>query len=92
MTAPPVEEIADLLCAVLEQDTDFRATLGPDTRLDGDLFLDSIEVAALAAALRLRYGAGVDLAGYLARLDLDAIIALTLAEVARFAADQAGSR
>jgi acyl carrier protein len=84
-----VEEIADLLCAVVGEDPAWRAALGPDTRLDGDLFLASIEFAALAAALRARYGARVDLAGYVAGLDLDALIGLTLDQVAQFTAERA---
>lgn len=79
-----LEEIADLLCTVLGEDPAWRAALAPGTRLDGDLFLDSIELAALAAALRERYGAHVDLAAYVADLEIDAVIELTLAQVAAY--------
>lgn len=93
MTGPALlEEIADLLCAVVDGDPGWRAALGPHTRLDGDLFLDSIELAALGDALRGRYGADVDLAGYVATLEIDALIALTLAEVAQFVAAHAAPR
>ena len=83
---PGQEEIADLLCAALDQDAAWRAALTPDTRLDGDLFLDSLELAAFAAALRARYGPAVDLPRHIADLELDAIIALTLAQVAAYVA------
>ncbi|MBR7835555.1 hypothetical protein KDL01_19925 [Actinospica durhamensis] len=81
-----LEEIADLLCAALGQDTAWRAALGPATRLDGELFLDSLELAAFGAALTARYGEPVDLPAYVAGLDIDAIIELTLAQVAEYVA------
>jgi acyl carrier protein len=84
-----VEEIADLLRAVVGADPAWQAGLGPRTRLDGDLFLDSLELAGLAAALRRRYGDRVDLAAHVADLDLDAIIELTLAQVADLVAAHA---
>lgn len=83
-----VEQIADLLCAAVGEDPAWRAALAPGTRLDGDLFLDSIELAALAAALRERFGPRVDLVGYVADLELDAVIELTLAQVAAYVGEQ----
>ncbi len=88
MTGPaPAEQIADLLCAALGQDAAWRAALTPDTRLDGDLFLDSLELAAFAAALRALYGPAVELPRYVAGLELDELIALTLAQVAGYVAE-----
>lgn len=87
-----VEEIADLLCAAVSEDPAWRAALAGHTRLDGDLFLDSIELAALAAALRERYGPRVDLVAYVADLELDALIELTLAQVAEYVAGYAAER
>ena len=51
------------------------------TRLEGDLRLDSLDLAALSALLRDRYGSAVDLIGYVAGLDIDEIIGLTVADV-----------
>jgi acyl carrier protein len=56
-------------------------TVGPDATLEGDLALDSLDVAALAARLRDRYG--VDLLAHVATLDIDALIAFTAGDVAR---------
>jgi acyl carrier protein len=86
---PLLEEIADLLCAVVGEDQAWRAALGPGTRLDGDLFLDSLELVGLSAALRERYGAQVDLAGHVAQLEIDALIELTLAQVAQLVEESA---
>jgi acyl carrier protein len=84
-----VEEIAGLLRDAVGEDGAWQAGIGPHTRLDGDLFLDSVELAALSAALRRRYGDQVDLAGHVAGLDIDAIIDLTLAQVADLVAAHA---
>lgn len=54
------------------------------TTLEGDLCLDSLDLAALGAVLRDRYGTALDLAGYVAGLDIDEIIGLTLGDVAGY--------
>ena len=81
--------IAGLLCEVTGEDAEWLTGLGPETRLDGDLLVDSLELAALSDRLRRRYGGRVDLAGFVATLDIDRIIALTLAEVAEYVAARA---
>jgi hypothetical protein len=45
---------------------------------------DSLDLAALSALLRDRYGTAVDLTGYVAGLDIDQIIGLTVADVAAY--------
>jgi acyl carrier protein len=57
------------------------AGISAATRLEGDLCLDSLDLAALGAVLRERYGPAVDLAGYVAGLDIDELIELTVGEV-----------
>jgi hypothetical protein len=78
----PWREVAELLRQATGEDDAFLAGIGPDTRLDGDLLVDSLELAALDVLLRQRYGDGVDLVGYVAGLDIDEIVALTVADVA----------
>jgi acyl carrier protein len=83
MTAPVLlDEIAGLLGEITGEEAKWSAALGPQTRLDGDLFVDSVELAALSDALCRRFGRRVDLAGHIADLDLDGIIALSLGDVA----------
>jgi acyl carrier protein len=77
-----VADIAELLREVTGEDAVWQAGIRPDSRLDGDLQLDSVELAALGVALRRRYGNAVDLARFLAGLDIDQLIALTVADVA----------
>jgi hypothetical protein len=57
------------------------AALQPGARLDGDLCLDSLDLVALGAVLRDRFGAAVDLVGFVAGLGLDELIGLTVGDV-----------
>jgi acyl carrier protein len=56
----------------------------PAARLDQDLRMDSLEMAALAAALGEAYGDRVDLAAFVAGLDFDRLVALTVADLADY--------
>ncbi|HZM74478.1 MAG TPA: phosphopantetheine-binding protein [Candidatus Limnocylindrales bacterium] len=71
------EQIAELLREITGE-----TGIGPQTRLDADLVIDSLELAALAVALNQRYG--VDLPAYIAGLTLDEIIELNVTDVAGF--------
>lgn len=77
-------ELVELLRQATGEDDEWSAGVGPTTRLDGDLFLDSIELAALSGLMVRRYGPTADLAAYVAGLDLDGLIALTVGDVADF--------
>ncbi|WP_020519767.1 hypothetical protein [Catelliglobosispora koreensis] len=70
--------------AILVQQVTGESGIGPQTRLDGDLLLDSIELAALSRLLQERYGEEADLLRHVASLDIDEIINLSVAGVARF--------
>ncbi|GAA2601862.1 hypothetical protein GCM10010399_35780 [Dactylosporangium fulvum] len=76
---PPT--VAELLREVTGEDEEWLAGIGPATRLDGDLFLDSLELLALGERLATVHGPGVDLAGWVAGLDLDRLLTLTVGEV-----------
>jgi acyl carrier protein len=54
----------------------------PAARLDQDLRMDSLEMTALAAALEEAYGDRVDLAAFVAGLDFDDLVGLTVADLA----------
>lgn len=81
-------EILILLKDAIGEDDAWLAGAGPDTRLDGDLLLDSIEMAAFAQRLAARYGAEVDLLGHVSSLDVDGIVALSVADVAALVAER----
>jgi acyl carrier protein len=84
MTTQPQQTIVELLREVTGEDEEWAAGVGPRTRLDGDLFLDSLELLALSGRLAERYGPGVDLAGFVGGLALERLLTLTVAEVADY--------
>jgi len=77
-------DIVRALAAAIGDESLLGADIGATTRLEGDLWLDSLDLAALGAVLRDRYGTAVDLVGYVARLDIDEIIGLSVGDVARY--------
>ncbi|MBV9446262.1 MAG: acyl carrier protein [Streptosporangiaceae bacterium] len=77
-------DMAGALAAATGDDSLLSAGITATTRLEGDLYLDSLDVAALGAVLRDRFGTTVDLAGYVAGLDIDQIIALTVGDIAAY--------
>lgn len=79
-----VRELAGLLRAVTGEDEAWAGAITAASRLEDDLGLESGELAAWGDAVRDRYG--VDLVGYVAGLDLDQIIALTVGDVATLVA------
>ncbi|MGW5355920.1 methyltransferase domain-containing protein [Streptomyces sp. NPDC004031] len=81
-----VRPVADLLRRITGEDAAWLEAVTPASRVDGDLLVESQELAAWSAALRERYGERVDLAGHVAGLDIDAIVELTVGDVAAYVA------
>jgi acyl carrier protein len=77
-------DVTEALAAATGDESLLRAGVTAGTLLEGHLCLDSVDLAALAALLRDRYGPVVDLAGYVAGLDIDEIIGLTVGDVAGY--------
>jgi acyl carrier protein len=78
------DEVAEAIAAATGDESLLSTGINAATRLEGDLRLDSLDLAALSELLRDRHGAAVDLAGYVAALDIDQIIGLTVADVAAY--------
>ena len=78
------DDMAEALAAATGDESLLSIGINGATRLEGDLCLDSLDLAALGALLRDRYGTAVDLTGYVAGLDIDQIIGLTVADVAAY--------
>ena len=78
------DDLAEALATATGDESLLSIGINGATRLEGDLRLDSLELAALGALLRDRYGTAVDLTGYVAGLDIDQIIGLTVADVAAY--------
>nr|WP_241265557.1 phosphopantetheine-binding protein [Streptomyces boncukensis] len=78
-----------MIAGVLDDDTgtdtdasaDIGADIGMDTTLGDDLEMESIDLVALSARLEEWYGPRVNLAEYLAGLELDEIIELTVGRI-----------
>ena len=83
---PALSGLIAMLLAVTGEDQGWARALTPQSRLEGDLALDSLELAALGGLLRDRYGPAADLPGYLATLDMDQLIGLTLADLLAYLA------
>jgi len=83
-------EIAELIRQATGEDAAWLSDIGPSSRLDGDLLLDSLEIVVLDDLLRARYGDGVDLAAHLAGLEIDEIIAFSVDDVADYVTSRAG--
>ena len=89
-TAEPVTQasvLADLqeiLVEVVGEDLLLDGPITMETSFDADLQLESIEFVALAEQLLERYGEQVDFVAWLAEMELDDIVALTVGQVVDF--------
>ena len=92
MSTPTQAAVARMLREVTGEDEAWAAAIGPATRLDGDLFLDSLELAALAGRLAAAFGPRVDLAAHVAGLRFEALLELSVADVASYVDSTCGPR
>jgi acyl carrier protein len=87
VAAPPPsavhQEIVELLRQVTGEDEAWAAAVTPATRVDTDLFIDSLELVELSTRMRQRYG--FDLARHVAGLELPELIELTVGDLAELA-------
>lgn len=86
-----IGEIIVLLRQVIGEDRGWAERVTPSARLDQDLRLDSLEVTALAGLLQGTYGSEVDLAAFLAGLDFDQLVALTVRDLAGYVRARGGA-
>ena len=77
-------DLSEILGDVIGEDFLLEDELTMETSFDEDLQLESIEFVALAEQLLERYGEKVDFVGWLAGLELDEIIALTVGQLVDF--------
>ncbi|MFC4912706.1 acyl carrier protein [Actinomadura gamaensis] len=76
-----LSEIVDMLAEVVGEDFLLEQPVGPDTSFHEDLALESIEFVALAEKLQDRYGARIEFAAFIAGMDLDQIMAMTVGDL-----------
>ncbi|MFD5030369.1 acyl carrier protein [Streptomyces sp. NPDC058220] len=82
--AAVLADITGLLRELLEEDGLDDAEITRETTFHDDLELESIDLVTLAGKLREHYGERVNLALFIADLDLEEIIALTVGELADY--------
>ncbi|GGS75923.1 MULTISPECIES: acyl carrier protein [Streptomyces] len=71
-------EVGDMLRTVLAEYGDDDVAIGMSTTFNRDLELESIDLVTLAGLLEERYGQRVNLAEFLAGMDFDEIVDLTV--------------
>jgi acyl carrier protein len=74
-------DIVGMLRTLLEEYGLDEAEIGRDTTFHDDLELESIDLVALSGSLREHYGDRVNFAEFVADLELDEIIALTVGQL-----------
>lgn len=79
-----IDVVAQLVGEVIGEEYVADIDIGPDTSFSDDLEMESIEFVALAETLQLRFGERVDFVAWLAGLELDDLIAMTVGQVAEF--------
>ena len=90
-TEPPsaelvLGEIDGMLRTILDEYGLDDAEIGMDTRFHDDLELESIDLVTLAGKLEERYGSRVNFAEFIADLDIEEIIALTVGRLVQYVA------
>ncbi|TDD74597.1 acyl carrier protein [Actinomadura darangshiensis] len=76
-----MSEVVQMLTEVVGEDFLLDVEVGPETSFSDDLALESIEFVALVDRLRAHYGDRVDFPAFIAGLDLDQIMNLTVGDV-----------
>jgi acyl carrier protein len=75
-----------MIAQVAGEDEAWASDVTASCRLESDLWLDSVEWAALAGLVRSAYGSGADLAAFLTELDTDKLIGLTVGDLVSYLA------
>lgn len=79
-------DLTGLLVTVTGEDERWAGRITPASRLEGDLQVESVELTALGAALADHYGDHVDLPQFLAGLNIDQLIGLTVGDLVGYVA------
>lgn len=77
-------EVADIIAEVIGPDEMAGLEISPATSFQEDLEVESIEFVALSERLVARYGEDVDFVSWMAKMELDEIIALTVGDLVEF--------
>src|SRR3954464_15813969 len=78
--AEVLDDVARMVREVIAEDWAADVPIGMETSFAKDLELESIEFVALAERIRAEYGQRVNLAGWLATMDLQQILGLRVGQ------------
>jgi len=84
--ATVLQVVTEMLVDVIGPDYLVGLQIELDTAFDADLELESLEFVALAERLMAHYGDAVDFVGWMATMELDEIITLTVGDLVAFIA------
>jgi acyl carrier protein len=79
-----LDEISDILAEVLGEEFLLDVQVSHETSFSDDLALESIEFVELSEKLQERYGERVNLAAFIADMDIDEIMAMTVGQLADY--------
>jgi len=89
-SGPPHQDLLAEVIAMIAQATGeneaWVSAVTASCRLESDLWLDSLELAALAELLVSAYGNEIDLATFLAGLEIDRLIGFTVGDLVSYIA------
>ena len=83
-TQAVLAEVRALIAQVMGEDYVADIEIDLDTSFNADLEVESIEFVALSEVLRERYGDDVDFVAWIADMEVDEIIALSVGELVAF--------
>ena len=87
-----LNELVDMVRTVIGEEWIQSFAIERNSKFSQDLELESIEIVALAEKVQERWGEEVDFPGWLAEMDVDQIIALSVGQlVDRIVARSAGA-
>jgi len=82
LPAAVLADVTEMAQRAMRDYGEWSADIAPNARLDADLGMQSVELAALQGYLTQKWGAAADLAPLLRTLDLAGLAGLTVATVA----------
>jgi acyl carrier protein len=82
--AEVLAEVTEMITEVIGVDELVGLEIGLETSFQEDLEVESIEFVVLSERLMARYGEDVDFVGWMAGMELDEIIALTVGDLVAF--------
>jgi acyl carrier protein len=88
--ADVLQQVAAIIREILELGED-EIDIAPEMTLTDDLGLESIDLVAIGAKLSERYGERVNLADYLADMEMEQVIALNVESLVELAMTALGS-